>query len=379
VPLPPDIVAGIARHLAEHAGFELPAWVVQARAAARIEALDVTPEAYLELIESRAEEIDELIEAVRVGESRLFRHRSQIAVLADVVAPQLQGRRTIRVWSAGCAAGEEPYTLAIVLAKALPGATISILATDVSGDALAAAAAAAYPRAALDDVPDEWRDGFVVEAERIRVRPDLARLVRFERANLLDGAAPRDCDLVWCRNVLIYFTQAARATAIERLVAATRPGGFVFVGYSESLRELPQLEPRRAGEIVYYERREEARVRTTPVPPGLRVVSPPVPTPPVGTPVVRPPPRAPSEEVIQLVGAPEPAPLTSLLAQALARSGLARVVVDLDRADLLADELAAVLRRARAAARAAHIELVLRATRTGARRWLSRHGLEEAG
>ena len=379
MPLPPDIVAGIARHLAEHAGFELPAWVVQARAAARIEAMGVTPEAYLALIENRDAELEELIEAVRVGESRLFRHRSQIAVLAEVIAPQLEGRRTIRVWSAGCAAGEEPYTLAIVLAKALPGAAISILATDVSAVALALAAGATYPRAALEDVPEDWREGFLVEDDHIRVRPDLARLVRFERANLLEEAAARDCDLVWCRNVLIYFTQAARKAAIERLVTATRPGGFVFVGYSESLRELPQLEARRAGEIVYYVRRDE-RARVTPLPPGLRTVSatpPPVlRTPPAGTPVVVAPPAP--EEVIQLVGAPQPAPLTSQLAQALARSGLERLVIDLDRADMLEDELAAVLRRARAAARAAHIELVLRATRTGAKRWLSRHGLEDA-
>jgi hypothetical protein len=125
VPIAPDILAGVARRLADHAGLEPPAWVVEARASARIAALGCLPEDYLALIESGrgANELSELIEAVRVGESRLFRHRPQIETLVDVVAPALRarGRRPIKVWSAGCAAGEEPYTLAVVLARELPG------------------------------------------------------------------------------------------------------------------------------------------------------------------------------------------------------------------------------------------------------------------
>src|SRR5207249_8054120 len=103
-----------------------------------------------------------------------------------------------------------------VLAKALPACSITIVATDVSADALAIAKRASYPLDALDDVPEQWRDGFYVDGDRMRVRPELARLVRFERANLVDDPTPRDCDLVWCRNVLIYFSQAARARVITR-------------------------------------------------------------------------------------------------------------------------------------------------------------------
>ena len=272
--LAPDTIAAIARRLAEHAGLELPAWVVEARASARIAAIGCAPADYVALIDSArgAGELAELIEAVRVGESRLFRHRSQISALADVVAPALRarGRRAIRAWSAGCAAGEEPYTLAAVLSRALPDAAISILATDVSGEALARARTASYPRAALDHVPADYRDCFVAAGERVRVAPELAARVRFERANLLDGAAPRDCDLVWCRNVLIYFTADARRRVIERLVGATAPGGFVFVGYSESLRDVPGLDARRAGDAVYYVRREAGDAPPRSRPPTYR-------------------------------------------------------------------------------------------------------------
>ena len=382
--LAPDIVAGVARRLADHAGLELPAWVVEARATARIAALGVAPAAYLaQLAGARAAaELEELIEAVRVGESRLFRHRSHYAALAAALAAGgvLEAGRAIRVWSAGCAAGQEPYSLAVVLARALPGHAISIIATDISAAALAEAQAAAYPAAALADVPEPWRDAFVVDGELARVRPELAALVRFERANLLDGFAPRGCDVVWCRNVLIYFTAAARRRAIERLVGAAHTGGLLFVGYSESLRDVPELEPRRHGDAVYYVKRG-APARRAPTPAAGVFALGPAPrvafddrTPPP----VRIPPTPPPEDVLALRGTPTPHAITAELAARLAIAGLRRLIVDLDGAELLDDELAPILRRARAAAVAAGIALELRAARTGARRWLARHALEGA-
>jgi len=393
VTLPADIVDAVAARLAECAGLDLPAWVVEARATARMAALELGPEDYVALIRSArgAEELDELIEAVRVGESRLFRHRAQVAALAEAVVPALRGggRRAIRVWSAGCAAGQEPYTLAAMLSRGLPGAAITIIATDVSADALEAARGASYPAAAWADVPAAWRDAFVLDGDRVRVRPEVAALVRFERANLVDGAAPRGCDLVWCRNVLIYFTPPARRAALQRLVAAANPGGFVFVGYSESLRDVPELEAVRTGDAVYYVRREPAA-------PGVRMPPPGVPIaigagPEAGTgpglrplevhedhtpPPTRIPEAPPPEDVLVLRGHPDARSLIADITARLGISGLVRLVIDLDGCELLGDDLAPVLRRARAAAEAAGIELRLRTTRTGARRWLARHALE---
>ena len=394
----PDIVAGVARRLAEYAGLELPGWVVEARAAARIASLDIAPSEYVALIGSvrGAAELHELIESVRVGESRLFRHRSQINSLVDAVVPALRarGRRTIRVWSAGCAAGEEPYTLAAVLARAMPGVDVTIVATDVSADALEAAAKARYPASAWADIPDEWRDGFELAGDGVWVKPELAALVRFERANLADQLGPpppRDCDLVWCRNVLIYFTPAARKRVIDRLVGATTPGGFVFVGYSESLRDIGELEAVRSGEAVYYVRRAGERAPVArPTPPGPTIGRT---TPAAGVPVVQRttpasgeqllrttpivvPPPPPGEDVLVLRGHPSSRVVTAELMARLAIAGLERLVIDLDSVELLGDELAPVLRRARAAARAAHVDLVVRATKTGALRWLTRHELD---
>ena len=384
----PEIVSAIARRLADHAGLELPAWVIEARVRARSAVLGITHPEYVALISAQhgARELHELIESVRVGESRLFRHRSQIAALVDVVVPALRakGKRSVRVWSAGCAAGEEPYTLAAVLSRAMPGATVSIIATDVSADALEAAARAAYPASAWSDIPDDWRGAFEQVGDVVRVRPEVQKLVKFEQTNLVESAAtmPRSCDIVWCRNVLIYFTPAARKRVIERLVAATNPGGVVFVGYSESLRDIAELEPLRAGEVVYYARREHARAPTPSA--GLAGLAK---TPAVGIPKLASPDvdrsapmlmrEQPIEDVLVLRGIPTTRAVTAELTARLAITGLQRLVIDLDNAELLDDDLAPVLRRALAAARMAHVELVVRATRPGTRRWLARHELDE--
>lgn len=362
--LAPDIVAAIAHRLAEHAGLELPAWVVEARARHRMKKVGREPAEYVERLDD--EELDELLECVRVGETRLFRHKQQIEIVEQVIAPALRGRRDLRVWSAGCAAGEEAYTLAAVLSRALPDARLDVLATDVSADALERAAEAAYPATAIAHVPEAYREDFVVDGDVLRVRPELARMVRFERANLIDDAPAEACDLVWCRNVLIYFTADARRRAIEHVIGATRMGGYVFVGYSESLRGVAELEPVRSGDAIYY-------VRT---PKRVAVRTPAVGIPAVPVNVWREPtsPRIVAYDVLRVTGSPAPAALTAELSHALAAQHL-RLVVDLDGAELLADELAPVFRRAIAAANAANVELDLRATKPGVKRWLARHKL----
>lgn len=377
MPVGSDILSAIAQRLAEHAGLELPPWLVEARVTSRIAALDVTPASYVALIASPrgASELDRLIEAVRVGESRLFRHRAQIAALVDDVVPALRarGKRSVRIWSAGCSTGEEPYTLAVVLARTMPGTSISILATDVSADALAVARGGRYPASACGDIPESWRDAFVFDDEGVRVRPEHAALVTFERANLLDGSAHRGFDIVWCRNVLIYFTPAARQQVIEQLVAATVPGGYVFVGYSESLREVPQLQAVRGGEAVYYVKSGHVPARPVLRDPALdrRIEV----TSELTPPPTRIPLAPPEDALLVLTAQPTAQEVATAVSARLAIIGLRRLVIDLDPAELLDDDIAPMLVRARAAARTANVELVLKATRAGTRRWLARHAL----
>ncbi len=398
MPLPRDIVAALARRLAERAGLEPPAWVIESRAQARMTALGLAPAAYVELVTAGrgAAELAALIEAVRVGETRFFRQRAQIDALVDVVVPALaaRGRRAVRVWSAGCASGEEPYTLALVLGRLLPEHAISVVATDVSDEALEVARRGVYPARALDHVPDAWRDGFELRGGEARVRDEVRAKVTFDRQNLLDGDAPRGCQLVWCRNVLIYFAADARRRAVERLLGALEPDGFLFVGYSEQLREVAALDAVRAGEAVVYVKRGERAARTTgssaPAPRTPALGVPVARTPALGVPVTRTPalgvpatapaaapaaPTAPPPAARATLAVADVSTLQAQIAEALGRH-VERLTIDLDGAAVLPDEVAPLLRRARAAAAAAGVALELTATRAGTRRWLRRHGLD---
>lgn len=430
-------LSGLEERLHEHAGFDLPRWVVEARALSRMSALALDETAYLDLVNSPggAAELRALVEAVRVGETSFFRHRPQVDALLDVVVPAWRGRdhKAPRVWSAGCATGEEPYTIALVLARALPRPAFAptILATDVSQEALAVAQRAVYPASAAEDVPSPWREGLSIEGDSARIRPEIASLVRFRHQNLADAEAPRGFDLVWCRNVLIYFGPEARRRVLDRLVAALQPGGFLFLGYSETLRDVGGLGAVRYGDQVLWQkplagaapgapsrpptsggaglrasaflakvpvsRRTEAIVKV-PVSRGTEAIVK-VPVTPnalakvpvtsnagalVKVPVVGRPGRAsmaPAAErgrgrtaVLRLT-APEPGALAAEIRGALAAQGLGTLTIDLDGADFLEDAIAPVLRRAVAAAQAAGIEMLLQATRPGPQRWLRRNGL----
>jgi chemotaxis protein methyltransferase CheR len=389
-----EILAGLKRCLHAHAGLELPDWVVETRALARMSALDLGAEAYLDLVRTPrgAAERGALVEAVRVGETRFFRHRPHVDALLEVVVPAWRdrGERSPRVWSAGCATGEEAYTLALVLGRALPRPTHSptILATDVSDEALAIARRATYPASAFEGVPEPWQGGLILDGDSVRVRPEVAALVTFERQNLADADLPRGFDLVWCRNVLIYFGAEARKRVLAKLVAALEPGGFLFVGYSETLRDVAGLRAvRHADQVVYqkaHSQREhtaeprKATEKTKKISVDLRDLRGEKSAP---APKARPvqPSRPPAARAVMRVTTSDPAALAADIRAALRAPGLETLTIDLDTASFLDDAAAPVLKRAMAAAESAKIALSLRATRPGPQRWLRRNGLAGGG
>ena len=377
--LPPGALARVGDHIAHHAGLKLPDWVLESRLGERIAALGLADAAsYIELITSArgARELDLLIEALRVGETGFFRHRSHIKALTDVVVPALASREQprVRAWSAGCATGEEAYTLAMILAKLMPRSTVEVLATDISSEALDVARAGLYPDSALAPVPPLWRNWAFAPnrgAERgWRIADHVAALVRFDRHNLADGVFPGNYDLIWCRNVLIYFTPDSRRRTVNRLVDSLARDGFLFVGYAESLRDFAAVDAVRTPDAVLY-RKAPAPAPATPAP---------APTRPAASPLLPPNPQVTAEELfIQLRGRYVDGSRLAVELGATMAGPHARVVVDVDGADFLGDEAAAVMRRARSAALAAGIEFTLVAERPGPLRWLRRSGLGSEG
>ncbi|MEO5762709.1 MAG: protein-glutamate O-methyltransferase CheR [Vicinamibacteria bacterium] len=193
-----------------------------------------------------AQESIEFIDRLLTNETRLFREGWQFDYLESTIVPLWRQTaretfdRNLRVWSAACSTGEEPASLAAVLDTRFPGTEgyrVSILATDLSTRALAAARTLTFPGERLKDVPPGYVGHFeALDAARIRLKASAARLIHFEPVNLLAPAVPSaSFDLILCRNVLIYFTRETKRIVIDHMWRALKPGGFLFVGHAESL------------------------------------------------------------------------------------------------------------------------------------------------
>jgi chemotaxis protein methyltransferase CheR len=217
------------------------------RIAVRMRARGVhTYEDYARVLDRDALEYERLLDTLTINVTRLFRNREVFDVLAARVIPELLDSdvRRLRVWSAGCSSGEEPYSIAALLHReaARRGeptslARVHVLGTDVHAASLEAAAVGRYPASALDEVPPEIRAAyFSADADSYRVSDELRRLVRFEPHDLLRDPAPGSAfGLIACRNVLIYFDRASQERLFEYFHAALAPGGFLVLGMVETL------------------------------------------------------------------------------------------------------------------------------------------------
>lgn len=220
---------------------------------------------YLDEAEARESEWDELASLLANSESYFFRERAQLEVLATTVAEEARGRATrLRIWSAACAGGEEPYTLAMTLlesGKVRPG-ECSILASDLSPRALARAERGFYRELAFRAMPPEliqkyfrpFESGFCIDNA-------VKAMVRFLRVNLLDAEAVTRVgmqDAIFCRNALIYFERSTQLDVARSFARVLRPGGFLFLGHAESLVHARELfEPIISSGAVYYRRKSD--------------------------------------------------------------------------------------------------------------------------
>lgn len=197
---------------------------------------------YLDVVEGGEEAArQEFINAMTTNLTRFFREAAHFEMLGRLLAAAPAGRPP-SIWCAGCSTGEEAYTIAMTAIETLGerAAQVRVLATDVDTEVLAAAAAGIYPEEAARDLDRARLRRFFLagtgsNSGRIRVRPELAQMVRFEHHNLRGAAWPPAAgfDAVFCRNVLIYFDQKTQAEVLEHFRACLRPEGLLFSGHSE--------------------------------------------------------------------------------------------------------------------------------------------------
>lgn len=200
------------------------------------------------LKQAESSEIEFFINAVTTNLTSFFRESHHFDFLAQVWLPeQLQRKgaaaRRMRIWSAGCSTGEEPYSIAMVLREGVPGINhwdARILATDIDSAVLETAKAGRYPVTRAEKIEEarlsRWCDSDDTARDSVRIKTEIAELIRFRQLNLMSQWPMRGkFDAIFCRNVLIYFDKDTQRGLVDRFADILEPGGILFIGHSESL------------------------------------------------------------------------------------------------------------------------------------------------
>ena len=207
---------------------------------------------YCELIESGdREEMEHFVNALTTNLTSFFREQHHFNYLRDEISNhlvnRLKGGNPVRIWSAGCSTGEEPYSIAMTLAETIPGIEnhdIRILATDLDTNVVAHAASGIYNISAIEGLPDEKRNrwfekGSGKHAGFIRTSASLRKLIAFRPLNLMEKWPMTGLfDVVFCRNVVIYFDKSTQRVLFNRLADAMQPDSTLFIGHSENLHNV---------------------------------------------------------------------------------------------------------------------------------------------
>ena len=210
---------------------------------------------YYALVLESPEERIQMLDAISTNETHFFREPRHFELLKTTIFPEWiqqadAGRRSraIRVLSAGCSTGQEPYSLAMILLAHFPAPTgwqIEITATDLSTRVLEIARRGVWPTEKTADIPVEYLKGFMLkgigeQTGKVKAGPEIRSLIQFSRVNLNEASYPFSgkFDLVFCRNVLIYFDLRSRGQVVRRLASYLAPRGYFFVGHAESLHQM---------------------------------------------------------------------------------------------------------------------------------------------
>jgi len=191
------------------------------------------------------EALIELIDSLTTNHTSFLRERAHFEFLSRAVVEEFS-RGDVNIWSAACSSGEEPYSIAMCVWDAWSRANtanraVRIFATDISTRVLGIARRGVYPTERFREMPDTWKRAYLLKGVgesqgHYKVKPELARSISFERINLIEPFRHgRSFQVIFCRNVMMYFDKATQQDIVQRLSGSLEPGGYLFVGHSESL------------------------------------------------------------------------------------------------------------------------------------------------
>ena len=220
-------------------------------------------------------EYEALLERLLTQETSFFRYPAVFEALEKRILPEVQERkfwenpRTLRIWSAGCSTGEEPYSVAITVVEALKFAEaweIEILATDISRRALRHAERGLYSKRSLQNISlGQLENHFTDTKHGFQVKPRIRRMISFAQMNLVESVYVGKIDCIFCMNVLMYFSEERRLGILRRFYDALEPGGYFLLGHSETLTNVPiKFEPMVLGDCRIYRKPGPVEARRAP-------------------------------------------------------------------------------------------------------------------
>ncbi len=214
-----------------------------------------TYEDYFKVLKSDKEIFDEFINYLTINVSEFFRNPGQWDILTDTVVPELmKKKKRLKVWSAACSTGEEPYTLVMALSRLMPLSDIKILAVDIDKEAINKAKSGVYSKKSIENVPADFKKKYFEPiGSSFKISDKIKNCVEFKNFNLLKDQYPKDYDLIVCRNVMIYFTEEAKEEMYHNFNSALIENGVLFVGSTEQII-LPQRYNFKALKTFFYQK-----------------------------------------------------------------------------------------------------------------------------
>ena len=211
-------------------------------------------EEYIQMIKSDKEKFEQFVNFLTINVSEFYRNPDQWKLMDQQVIPKLikEQRKPIKIWSAACSTGDEPYSLAMAFSKHVPLSDIKILATDIDKQVIEHAKVGLYSAKSIAGVPADLKKKYFTQiGNSYQISDDIKRCVTFKEHNLLKDVYPKDYDLILCRNVVIYFTDEAKDMIYKNFYGSLKSKGVLFIGSTEQISNYKDLGYNRMSSFYF--------------------------------------------------------------------------------------------------------------------------------
>lgn len=209
---------------------------------------------YVALLKTNKEVFEEFVSYLTINVSEFYRNPDQWALMDKEIFPELISKfgKNLKIWSAACSTGDEPYSLVMALSKYVPLNQIKIFATDIDKQILAKAKVGLYNAKSIENVPDEFKKKYFTEiGGSYKIADEIKARVEFKQHNLLKDPYPTDCNMIVCRNVLIYFTEEAKDEVFRKFAGSLKKNGMLFIGSTEQIINYKDMGYTRRNSFYY--------------------------------------------------------------------------------------------------------------------------------